>query len=162
VGAIAPALLLAGLGLERLLAACRSPVRRRGLAVGLAVAVAAFNLGLYFGNVPYNRAVWDKFYVSDTMMALYARSAAAGAPVALPRETLADDVGQYLLADVPVQAWDAEREPALASGAQILLPYGATAEQRAWVIAHSDGAPPAPMQPFPGTDTPTFWVYRAR
>ena len=93
---------------------------------------------------------------------LNAATATASAPVALPRETLADDVGQYLLADGAVQAWDPERGPALARGAQILLPYGATAEQRAWVIAHSDGDPPEPMQPFPGTDTPTFWVYRAR
>jgi len=112
--------------------------------------------------VPYDRAVWDKFYVSDTMMALYARSAAADAPVALPYETMQDDVGQYLLADVAVQTWDPERGPAQARGSRILLPYGATEAQRAWALARSDGAPPAPMRPFPGADIPTFWVYRAR
>lgn len=161
VGAIAPALLLAGRGLSATVEAV-GKARGLPLAVGLLSAVAFLNLSLYFGRMPYDPAVWAKFhYAPETMIGRYIRHYSGSAALFIPRRIAEEDVIRYLTYGLAVGTYSPDDSPSIIpKGALVLLPAGAPEEERRWVERVADpGALPQPMQPYPGTDQPTFWLY---
>ncbi|HEY1011897.1 MAG TPA: glycosyltransferase family 39 protein, partial [Herpetosiphonaceae bacterium] len=159
VGTIAPALLLAGIGLEQCLGLLADRYRRPAAGAALAIVVI-FNLNLYFRNVPFSPAVWDRFYVPETAMADYARTTAPAAPVMVPRDLIKTDVGAYLLDGVPVQTWS-PNTPLAAQPAQtqILVSGIQTEAEQVWVNQNLRGLSPTAGARYPGTERPVFWIY---
>lgn len=154
VGAIAPALLIAGQTLGYI---WDSRSKIAGVILLGLVVCGVYNLQLYFGTVPTSPAVWDKFYTEETALAQYARTTTS--PIAVPHTVLESDVGAYLLAGRSIQSWDVDLPaPQFAVGTEVLIPDSATGERR-WFAIHLPAIQPQPHTPYPGTNQPTFWSY---
>jgi hypothetical protein len=128
------------------------------LALG-ACAIVAFNIWVYFGHTPYDPRIWSKFaYLEETAIGSYARQSRAEGPLFVPAAVAGNDVARYLLYGLAVTTFDSEAPPpALPHGARLVV------QARGGVAppgqGPAGGAEPRPMQPYPGTERPTFWLY---
>ncbi|CAA9293607.1 MAG: hypothetical protein AVDCRST_MAG26-4285 [uncultured Chloroflexia bacterium] len=165
VAAISPALLIAAwsaLGLARILFARRTSRRAYPPVVAAAgTIVCALNVWVYFGHIPYDPRVWEKFeYVTATMIGSYVQEQPGPDAPFVPWSIAETDPFLFLSYGRPVRTY-APEDPAEAPGSgPILLPADADEVVRTWVHEHADTASaPRAMRPYPGTNDPTFWVY---
>ncbi len=159
VAAIAPTLLIGGWSAVRLVRLFA--VRRVAtLAPILAAAIAVFNAWAYFGHMPFDPRVWNKFeYVSATMIGAYVGRLPPSQPVLVPQDVADTDVFRYLAYDREVETYTADAPHRLAGSPLVLLPADAEVETTRWVHDQVAGWEARAMRPYPGTRRPTFWVY---
>ena len=165
VAAIPPTLLIAAsfaVRLGQLFAAWARPRRLypTPAAALLGSAICAFNVWVYFGHVPYDPRVWDKFeYVTATMIGAYVQQLPGAEEPLVPLSIAETDAFRYLSYGHAVQVFTPEDTASVGRG-PALLPVDADEPTGAWVRGWAGTAGmPRPMRPYPGTDKPTFWVY---
>jgi 4-amino-4-deoxy-L-arabinose transferase-like glycosyltransferase len=165
IGALAPAITLAALGLDRLLT--QAGGRRAALAAALGIALV-WNPAVYFSATTDERAVFDKFDADETYIGRAARIAIRTAdPVApyriyLYEATAVKNVTTFLTSDVMVGVFDgAQFSPPPGERALLLLPGEATAEEEARALellgAGARLLRTGPLRP--DIDAPIYRVY---
>ncbi len=171
LGTLAPACMLAGLGLETLRqqAIRWSPRATIFWLSPLLGASLVFNVWLYFVQMPQNPAVYNEFYVTETAMARVARAAyetddpaLRQVQVFLPAKELRSDALRYLTSDVAVASFDGDRF-STPPGAQalLLMPSSTPVDIRERVVqALGDNAELVEDVPsFPQGERPLFLAY---
>ncbi len=123
IGVLAPACVLAALGLSVLCAYLPDPaiarerqIAGRWLAVGFLAGSLLFNTWLYFGQMAHDPAVYNEFYPAETAMARIARApsttddpALRAVQVFLPRDVARTDTVRFLTSGLRVETFDGTR-----------------------------------------------------
>lgn len=173
LGALAPACMLAGLGLATLVRLLSERSRHRLAAPGLAGIVLAgslaFNGWLYFGSMARDPRVYGEFDVAATAMARVARApydaadpALRAVQVFLPADALTEDAVRFLTADVPLRVFDGTQLSSDPGGQALILlsPEASAAEQAAALTALGPGARALAAVPrYPADGAPIFLAY---
>jgi hypothetical protein len=164
VGTVAPTMLIAAYGLLTVSRTVSRHLfaRQSTLLLHAAIMVIGLlNVWRYFGFMPYDRAVWSKFqYTRETAIATYVQQ--TGQRVMVPPDVVQTDVFRYLTYDLPVDSFNPGDPPDLNSRpADVLVPSDADIMIGEWVMRAPVEPFAIPMHPYPGTETPTFWLYRA-
>lgn len=131
LGTLAPACMLAGLALDRLIA---TPAKKPGsrnfwllLPAGLLVFSLAFNSRLYFVQMRNDPLVYGEFDLVETAMGRIAHRADVATQIYVPRAAARSDTLQFLTAGRP--ALRLESAPPAGGLALVLLPADAAPEQ---------------------------------
>lgn len=158
-GTLAPAAMLAGLGLAAL-----APVRRPALLALPLVASLAFNSWLYFGVMRVEPRVYGEFDLVETAMGrLAAAAATSGDPVVrvfIPEDLAGSDTVRFLTwGALPERYHGAPLPPA--GAALVLLPGDASAAAQAAALAAlgPDGAALGPVASYPGSERPLVLAF---
>lgn len=170
--ALAPALMLAAVGLDALLHAesVRLPARRMisGLVAGAFVLSLAFNIWLYFVNMPNNPRVYNEFEPPLTAMARVASApfhtnnpSLQQVRVFLPVKIMLKDTVHFLCYNLPVGLYGGNSLASPPGSAALLLlpPDASPAEQAAALKALGPGAHALPRVPLDPGGQPLFLAY---
>lgn len=162
LGTLAPAAMLAGLGL----AALAPPGRAVVWAVAL-LASLSFNVWLYFGVMRLEPRVYNEFDMVETAMGRLAAAPTASADanvravrVLLPQELLSADTVRFLTWGAPPEAYTGA--PISGDGpALVLLPGDASAADQAAALAAlgPEALPLGPIATYPGSAQPLVLAF---
>lgn len=162
LGTLAPAAMLAGLGLAAL-----APPGRAGIWAVALLASLSFNVWLYFGVMRLEPRVYNEFDMVETAMGRLAAAPAASADaearavrVLLPEELLGADTVRFLTWSAPPEAYTGA--PISGNGpALVLLPGDASAaDQAAALAALGPGAIPlGPIAAYPDGARPLVLAF---
>lgn len=133
LGTLAPACMLAGLGLERLLAPTSGRRFAPWIAPPLASAMLLFSLSfngwLYFGQMRHDPLVYREFDMEETAMGQIAATSNAATAVYVPRSAARSDTLRFLATDKPPLTLEDAATLADGRPALLLLPADAPAAQ---------------------------------
>ncbi|MEM8532318.1 MAG: hypothetical protein AAGF95_15850 [Chloroflexota bacterium] len=173
LGALAPACILAGLGLSAILHVIQTTSTQRyiTLLAGSCVLVISLvgNTWLYFWQMARDPLVYHEFDIATTTMARIARlpfetkdPALRDVQVYLPAELDRKDIKRLLTSRVPTEAFS-RNQLSTPPGAQaiILLPSDAPSERREAALASlgPDASQIAAVPHYPNSDQPIFLAY---
>jgi hypothetical protein len=178
LGTLAPAMLLAGVGLAAVFDAVASRTWGRSpqgsasalpaaLCAGALALSLAFNVWLYFGAMRVEPRVYGEFDLLETALGRVAAAPAASADPALravrvylPAKLLGEDTTRFLTWGAPSFAYTGAPLPA-DGPALILLPGDASAAAQAEALAAlgPGAAPLGAVASYPGTDTPVALAF---
>lgn len=173
LGALAPACILAGLGLAAILQVIQTIATRRfvTLFAGSCVLIVSLvgNTWLYFWQMAHDPLVYNEFDIATTTMARIARlpfetndPALRDVKVYLPAELDRKDIKRLLTSRVPTEAFS-RNQLSTPPGEQaiILLPSNAPPERREAALAAlgPDATQLAVVPHYPNSDQPIFIAY---
>ncbi len=159
LGTLAPAAMLAGLGLAAL-----APARRPALLAIPLVASLAFNSWLYFGVMRVEPRVYGEFDLVETAMGrLAAAATTSGDPavrVFIPEDLAGSDTVRFLTWGAPPERYHGAPLPP-AGAALVLLPGDASAAAQAAALAAlgPDGVALGPVASYPGSERPLVLAF---
>lgn len=171
LGALAPACMLAGVGVDAIYRVMRHSATSRWSTIvvgGLLGASLAFNTALYFGVMPRDPAVYREFEIADTMLGRVARAPAVSSDprirqvrVFLSRRVVDRDVVRFLTFGLDLGRFDgAQLSRPAGDQALVLLPANATDAERAAVLTALGPAARELATPrFPDNQQPLFHAY---
>lgn len=159
LGTLAPAAMLAGLGLAALV-----PARRPALLAIPLVASLAFNSWLYFGVMRVEPRVYGEFDLVETVMGrLAAAAATSGDPtvrVFIPEDLAGSDTVRFLTWGAPPERYRGAPLPP-AGAALVLLPGDASTAAQAAALAAlgPDSIALGPVASYPGSERPLVLAF---
>lgn len=173
LGALAPSCMLAGMALDASIRSTRcAGAQQRSIASAVVVATfivsLAFNVWLYFGEMPRNPAVYNEFDQTETAAGRVARTAATAndprlraVQIFLDRRLIERDTVRFLTSDLSVGVFDGIRlSEAVTGDALLILPPDASDSERAAALsALGPAARELPPPLLPDGKTQLFLAY---